>query len=44
MIYSENILLCITIPLIVAIAFLRGSARSFAFSFLMGMGMSLLSA
>ena len=44
MIYSENILLCITIPLAIALVFLRGSARRFTLSFIAGMVMCLLSA
>jgi len=44
MIYSENILLCIAIPLAVALVFLRGSVQRFTFSFLAGMVVCLLSA
>ena len=44
MIYSENILLCISIPLAISIVFLRGSARRYTQSFLFGMVACLLSA
>ena len=44
MIYAENILICITVPLIIALAFIHGSARRFAASFLAGMGVCLLAA
>ena len=44
MIYSENILLCIAIPLVISLFFLRRSARRFVQSFLMGMVACLLSA
>ena len=44
MIYAENILICIAVPLLVAIFFIRGSARRFALSFVIGMGICLLSA
>lgn len=44
MIYSENILLCIAIPLIVTLVFLRRSAQRFTVSFLLGMGACLISA
>lgn len=44
MIYAENILLCIAIPLIVSLFFLRGSAHRFVAAFLLGMGVCLLSA
>jgi len=44
MIYSENILICILIPLIIAIIFLKGNARRFAFFFALGMVICLLSA
>ena len=42
-IYSENILFCIAVPLIVVLFFVRGNARYFALSFLAGMGICLLS-
>ncbi len=44
MIYAENILLCITIPLLLTLMFLRRDARRFAASFALGMGICLLSA
>ena len=44
MIYAENILLCIAIPLIIACMFTRGSTRRFLLSFLIGMGTCLLAA
>ena len=44
MIYAENILLCIAIPLIIASLFTRGSTRRFILSFLIGMGACLLAA
>ena len=43
MIYSENILICISAPLFVAVFFLRGRARTFVIAFLAGMIISLLS-
>lgn len=44
MIYAENILICIAVPLVLTLLFLKGSARKLIFSFLVGMGASLLSA
>ena len=44
MIYAENILICIAVPLIISLAFLKGGARRFAASFLVGMGVCLLAA
>ena len=44
MIYAENILLCIAIPLIIACLFTSGSTRRFLLSFLSGMGTCLLAA
>jgi RsiW-degrading membrane proteinase PrsW (M82 family) len=44
MIYAENILLCIAIPLVVSLLFLRGEARRFVCAFLLGMGVCLVSA
>ncbi len=43
-IYAENILLCIAMPLAVCLLFTRGESRRFVAGFLLGMGMSLLSA
>lgn len=44
MIYAEHILICIAVPLLIALVFIRGSARHFAASLLAGMGVCLLSA
>ncbi len=44
MIYAENILLCIAIPLLVSLLFVRGLTRKFIGSFLLGMIVCLLSA
>ena len=44
MIYAENILICIAVPLILLLLFLRGRTRLFVGAFLAGMGVCLLSA
>lgn len=44
MIYAENILLCIAVPLGISILFVKGPVRRFVFAFLLGMGVCLLSA
>ncbi|MCR5092456.1 MAG: PrsW family intramembrane metalloprotease [Lachnospiraceae bacterium] len=44
MIYAENILVCIAIPLIVSLLFIRGEVRRYLSAFLLGMAMCLLSA
>lgn len=44
MIYSENILICIAIPLMITLLFIRGNARRFVLAFLLGMGICLISA
>ncbi len=44
MIYTENILICIAMPLLISLLFVRGSARRFVAAFLIGMGVCLLSA
>ena len=44
MIYAENILICISVPLLVALFFIEGSARKFTLSFLVGMVICLISA
>lgn len=44
MIYAENILLCIAIPLSICLLLVKGTNRRFIGSFLLGMGMCLLSA
>ena len=43
MIYSENILFCISIPLLLTILYTRGSVRRFLAAFLLGMATCLLS-
>lgn len=44
MIYAENILICIAVPLLISLLFIRGGNRRFIASFLVGMGVCLLSA
>ena len=44
MIYAENILICISVPLLVALFFIEGSARKFTASFIVGMVICLISA
>ena len=44
MIYAENILICIALPIIISLFFIQGSARRFAASFLAGMVVCLLAA
>ena len=44
MIYAENVLICIMVPLLIALMFLQGSARRFVASFLSGMAACLLAA
>ena len=44
MVYSENILVCIAIPLLIALIFTQRSTRRFIGSFVMGMLICLLSA
>ena len=44
MIYAENILLCIAIPLLLATMFLRRDARRFAAASVLGMGICLIAA
>lgn len=44
MIYAENILLCIAVPLLVSLLFVRGDSRRFIGAFLLGMGVCLLAA
>ncbi|MCR5102969.1 MAG: PrsW family intramembrane metalloprotease [Eubacterium sp.] len=44
MIYSENILICMAIPLILSLFFTQGNARRFVFNFLIGMVTCLLGA
>lgn len=44
MIYAENILLCIAVPLLVSLLFIRGNVRRFVAAFLLGMGVCLVAA
>ena len=44
MIYAENILLCIAVPLLLAMLFVRAQARRFVLAFVMGMLVCLLAA
>ncbi|MBR6452639.1 MAG: PrsW family intramembrane metalloprotease [Lachnospiraceae bacterium] len=44
MIYAENILICIAVPLLIAVFFIKGNARKIVASFVMGMGLCLVSA
>jgi len=44
MIYAENVLICVAVPLLIALLFLQGSARRFVASFLSGMAACLLAA
>ncbi len=44
MIYAENIFLCIVVPLAVSLLFVRGGAKRFVLSFLIGMGICLVGA
>lgn len=44
MIYAENVLICIAVPLAITLLFTRGSARRLTVSFLTGMLVCLLSA
>ncbi len=44
MIYAENILLCIAVPLIVSLLFVRGEVRRYLAAFLLGMLVCLLAA
>ena len=44
MIYSENILICIAVPLIVSMLFIQSHARRFVLGFLFGMATCLLAA
>lgn len=44
MIFAENILICIVVPILISLVFIHGSARRFAASFLVGMGVCLLAA
>lgn len=44
MVYAENILICIAVPLFIAVFFVKGSARKIVASFVIGMGLCLLAA
>ena len=44
MIYSENILVCMAVPLLLTLFFVRGYARQFVLNFLLGMAACLLGA
>lgn len=44
MIYSENILICMAIPLLLTLFFLRGDLRQFVLNFVFGMATCLLGA
>lgn len=44
MIYAENVLICIAVPLVISLLFIRGGARRFVLSFLAGMVACLLAA
>ena len=44
MVYAENILICIAVPLAISVLYIRGSARRFIISFLVGMTTCLLGA
>ena len=44
MIYSENILVCMAVPLLLTLFFVRANARQFVLNFLLGMAACLLGA
>ena len=44
MIYAENIMICIAVPLILSLIFISGDARRFVSAFLLGMGTCLVAA
>ena len=44
MIFSENVLVCMAVPLLLALVFLRHKARQFVLNFLLGMATCLLGA
>ena len=44
MIYAENILLCIAVPLIISLLFIQGEVRRYVSAFLLGMGVCLIAA
>lgn len=44
MIFAENILICIAVPFLVSVFFIRGEARRLVVAFLLGMGLCLIAA
>ena len=44
MIYSENVWVCLAVPLLLTLFFLRDKARQFVLNFLLGMAACLLGA
>ena len=44
MIYAENILICILVPFLISLIFVRGEVRKYVIAFLLGMGMCLIAA
>lgn len=44
MIFAENILLCIAVPLVISLLFIRGEVRHYVAAFLLGMLVCLISA
>lgn len=44
MIHAENILLCIAVPLLVSLLFIRGETRRYVAAFVLGMGVCLIAA
>ena len=44
MIYAENILLCIAVPLVISLLFVRGEVRRYLAAFLLGMLVCLIAA
>ena len=44
MIYAENILICISVPLLISLIFVRGNTGKFVASFIIGMAVCLISA
>lgn len=44
MIYAENIFLCIAVPLVISMLFIKGNTPRFIGSFIVGMGMCLIAA
>lgn len=44
MIYAENILICVAVPFVISLLFVKGAVRRYVAAFLLGMGMCLVSA